>query len=252
MNDPRTMVMVPGYNEPPDHFKRLEKGRHGIQGIEAAGFSCVTFDAKNDSLRRRIDRFAAFVEKLDRERPDHRMTLLGYSLGGLVVRGYLLAYPERARRISECIAIAPPNWGVMEGSVPHVARALRMSDESIEDMNLNSDFMRWLNGTGGHWVKEGIRPRWELDSEPRLVPAEVRFLTIVGLIPRRHNDNDGLVWADSATLGGRLPADFIRDSHANHMNLIGHFDPIIFALKGFWRNDRIWPQVLRKILDFAR
>ncbi len=252
MSEPRTMVMVPGYNEPPDHFSILEKGRRGIPGIEAAGFSCVTFGAKNDSLRDRIDRFATFIEDLDRERPDHRLSLLGYSLGGLVVRGYLLAYPERAKRISECIAIAPPNWGVMEGSIPHVARAMRMSDQSMEDMKLDSEFMRWLNGTSGHWVGEGKKARWVLDAEPRLVPVETRFLSIVGLIPRRGDDNDGLIWADSATLGGRLPADFISDPHANHMNVIGHFDPVIFALKGFWSNDRIWPQVVRKILDFAR
>ena len=248
----RTMVMVPGYNEPPDHFDTLKRGRRGIPGLEAAGYTCVTFSAKNDRLRDRIDRFAAFLDDLERERPQDRITLLGYSLGGLVVRGFLLAYPEKAAHISECIAIAPPNWGVLEASIPHLTRALRLPDESLEDMGLDSDFMRWLNGTGGHWVDVAHgKPRWTLDREPRLVPPETRYLTIMGLIPRRGNDNDGLVWADSATLGGRVEARFISDPHANHMNVIGHFDPVIFALKGFWRNDRIWPQVVRAILEFA-
>jgi len=246
------MVMVPGYNEPPDHFDLLKKGRRGITGLEAAGFTCVSFGARNDRLRDRIDRFATFLAQIEEQNPESRITLLGYSLGGLVVRGYLLAYPDRAARISESLAIAPPNWGALEASIPNLTRSLRIPEDSLEDMGLDSDFMRWLNGTGGHWVDEADGKRhWALDAEPRIVPPGARYLVIVGLIPRRGNSNDGLVWADSATLGGRTAAHFISDPHANHMNMIGHFDPVIFALKGFWSNDRVWPQVVRTILDFA-
>src|SRR6185503_19624579 len=91
----RIMVMVPGYNEPPDHFDLLKKGRRGIAGLEAAGFTCVSFGARNDRLRDRIDRFATFLAEIEEQNPESRITLLGYSLGGLVVRGYLLAYPDR-------------------------------------------------------------------------------------------------------------------------------------------------------------
>jgi pimeloyl-ACP methyl ester carboxylesterase len=246
------MVMIPGYNEPPDHFDLLKEGRRGIPGLQAAGFTCVTFAAKDDRLRDRIDRFASFVQDIETKNPESRITLLGYSLGGLVVRGYLLAYPERAARISESIVIAPPNWGVLEASIPNLTRSLRVPQDSLEDMDLDSDFIRWLNGTGGHWVDEGDKQRhWELDAEPRIVPPGARYLVVMGVIPRRGNDNDGLVWLDSATLGGRVPATVISDPHANHMNIIGHFEPAIFALKGFWSNDRIWPQVVRAILDFA-
>jgi pimeloyl-ACP methyl ester carboxylesterase len=253
MNEAPTMVLVPGYNEPPDHLDLIRHGRRGIPGIESAGFACLTFGAKNDRLRDRIDRFAGFLEDVERNRPESRITLLGYSLGGLVVRGYLLAYPEQAKRVAGSIAISTPNWGVLEASIPNLTRTLRIPDESLEDMELDSDFMRWLNGTGGHWVDEGDGKRhWTLDSEPRVVPPHARYRLVMGVIPRRGNDNDGLVWKDSATLGGRIPGHFISDPHANHMNVIGHFDPVIFALKGFWSDDRIWPQVVREILDFAQ
>lgn len=251
MSVDRTMVMIPGYNEPPDHFNHLKHGRHGIPGLEAAGFVCETFGAKKDRLRDRIDRFAKFIEDLDKKRPGTKITLLGYSLGGLVVRGYLLAYPDRAERIANSIAIAPPNWGVLEASLPRLTRTLRIPDESLQDMALSSPFMSWLNGTSGHWVVEDGKPTWKLDAEPRIVPPYTPYRVIMGLVPKRGNDNDGLVWADSATLGGRIEATFISDPHANHMNIIGHFDPVVFALKGFWRNDRIWPQVLAKILEFT-
>jgi len=245
------MVMVPGYNEPPDHFDLIKRGRRGVTGLEAAGFTCISFAAKNDRLRDRIDRFATFLEQIEAQHPDSRITLLGYSLGGLIVRGYLLAYPDRAARISESVAIAPPNWGVLEASIPNLTRSLRVPQDSLEDMALSSDFMRWLNGTGGHWMSGEKKPRWELDAEPRIVPPDARYAVIMGVIPRRGNDNDGLVWLDSATLGGRVPATVISDPHANHMNIIGHFEPVIFPIKGFWRNDRIWPQVVRAILDFT-
>jgi len=245
------MVMVPGYNEPPDHFDLIKKGRREIPGLESAGFTCTSFAAKDDRLRDRIDRFATFLKDVRSAHPASPITLLGYSLGGLVVRGYLLAYPDRAKDIAETIAIAPPNWGVLEGSIPNLTRSLRIPQDSLEDMNLDSDFMRWLNGTGGRWAGDTKKPRWELESEPRIVPPGSRYLVIMGVIPRRGNDNDGLVWLDSATLGGRVQATLISDPHANHMNIIGHFEPVIFPLKGFWRNDRIWPQVVRAILDFT-
>jgi len=96
-------------------------------------------------------------------------------------------------------------------------------------MSLESDFMRWLNGTGGHWVHvpgKGHR-FWKLDSEPVIAPPGCKLLTIQGLIPQRGNDNDGLVWADSSTLGSRIPAHYVVGPHANHMNIIGLFDPVV-------------------------
>ena len=38
----RTLLMVPGYNEPPLHFEILQKGRGAIAGLEAHGFQCLS------------------------------------------------------------------------------------------------------------------------------------------------------------------------------------------------------------------
>ncbi|HEV3154001.1 MAG TPA: hypothetical protein VGZ02_09380, partial [Candidatus Baltobacteraceae bacterium] len=128
---------------------------------------------------------------------------------------------------------------------------LRIPDKAFGDMDLYSRFMRWLNGTGGRWepTKRGWYD-WVLDDKPWIGPPGVRLLSIAGIIPSRGFDNDGLVWADSATLGSRIPAHFIAGPHANHMNVIGHFDPLIMLSKGFLANDRVWPLTLRAVTRF--
>lgn len=245
--------MVPGYNEPPAHFDVLCNGKDGIAGLKSYGFGCHVFPQHDDTLSDRIDRFAAKLDELAQRGLSPPFVTLGYSLGGLVVRGFLRRYPQRAKEVSHTIMIATPNWGVVTMAMPHLTRMLRVPDKAMGDMNLDSDFMRWLNGTGGHWVHvpgKGHR-YWKLDSEPEIAPAASRVLTIQGLIPKRGNDNDGLVWADSSTLGSRIPAHFIVGPHANHMNIIGHFDPVVMLTKGFLANDRVWPLTLRAILQFA-
>jgi len=248
----RTLFMVPGYNEPPTHFEVLQKGRAGIEGLESRGFRCVTFPPQADNLRDRVDRFADHVTFLRESGHEFPIATVGYSLGGLVVRGFLRAYPERAKEVSHTIMIGTPNWGVTTLEMPHLTRMLRMPDQAMGDMDIDSDFMRWLNGTGGHWVfvHDKRNRLWQLDSDPYVAPSGAHLLSIVGLIPQRGGDNDGLVWADSATLGGRIPSHSIVGPHCNHMNLIGHFDILIMLSKGFLRNDRVWPLTLQATLDF--
>ena len=122
------------------------------------------------------------------------------------------------------------------------------------DMALHSEFMRWLNGTSGHWqfVHDKRNRIWVLDSEPWVGPPGAKMLSIMGLVPKRGGDNDGLVWADSATLGSRIPARYVVGPHANHMNIIGHFDPIIMLSKGFLANNHVWPLTVAAILEFTR
>lgn len=245
--------MVPGYNEPPAHFEVLCDGKDGIPGLRSYGFRCDVFQEADDTLSDRIDRFRDHLDRLTAEGHTPPFICLGYSLGGLVVRGFLRRYPERAAQISHTVMIAAPNWGVVTMAMPHLTRMLRVPDKAMGDMSLDSDFMRWLNGTGGHWVHvpgKGHR-FWKLDSEPVIAPEGCKLLTIQGLIPQRGNDNDGLVWADSSTLGSRIPAHYVVGPHANHMNIIGHFDPVVMMAKGFLANDRVWPLTLRALLTFA-
>ena len=248
----RTLLMVPGYNEPPIHFEILEKGRAGVAGLASYGFRCVTFPPQADDLRDRIDRFADHIRLLRDNGHEFPIATVGYSLGGLVVRGFLRAYPERANEISHTIMIATPNWGVTTLEMPHISRMLRIPDQAMGDMDIHSDFMRWLNKTSGHWlfVNDKRNRLWQLDNEPYVAPPGAALLSIVGLIPQRGGDNDGLVWSDSATLGGRIPAHFIVGPHCNHMNIIGHYDILIMLSKGFLRNDRVWPLTLQAMLGF--
>lgn len=246
-----TMVMVPGYNEPPEHFNLLRHGTPQVLGLEGYGIDSFTFGEFNDTLSERIDRFADYITQLKEQGRRFPIVLLGYSLGGLVVRGFLRRYPHRASEISHTIMIATPNWGVQTYMLPYIHAMLRTPDKAFGDMDLYSDFMKWLNGTGGHWelTRRGWYD-WVLDREPWIGPPGAKMLSVAGLIPSRGYDNDGLVWADSATLGSRIPAHFIAGPHANHMNVIGHFDPFIMASKGFLANDRVWPLTLRAVTRF--
>lgn len=243
--------MVPGYNEPPEHFDLLRLGTPQVPGLDAYGIESITFGEFNDTLTERIDRFARFITQLQDDGRAFPIGLLGYSLGGLVVRGFLRRYPHRAGEISHTIMIATPNWGVQTFALPQFHAMLRTPDKAFGDMDIYSDFIRWLNGTSGHWE---ITPRgwrdWVLDSEPWVGPRGAKMLSIVGLVPARGGDNDGLVWGDSATLGSRIPAHFIVGPHCNHMNVIGHFDPWIMVSKGFLVNDRVWPLTLRAVTRF--
>lgn len=248
---PKTVVMVPGYNEPPEHFDLLRTGTTQVPGLDAYGIESITFAEFNDTLMERIDRFAQFVTLLQDSGREFPIGLIGYSLGGLVVRGFLRRYPQRAGEISHTIMIATPNWGVQTFALPQIHAMLRTPDKAFGDMDIYSQFIRWLNGTGGHWefTPRGWRD-WVLDEEPWVGPDGAKMLSIVGLVPARGGDNDGLVWGDSATLGSRIPAHFIVGPQCNHMNVIGHFDPWIMLSKGFFANDRVWPLTLRAVTRF--
>jgi pimeloyl-ACP methyl ester carboxylesterase len=248
----RTVIMVPGYNEPPEHFDLLRRGTPEVSGLDAFGIESITFAEFDDTLGERIDRFAQFITELRESGRQFPIALLGYSLGGLVVRGFLRRYPHRAGEISHTIMIGTPNWGVQTYMLPQIYAMLRIPDKAFGDMDLYSPFIKWLNGTGGHWEpsRRGAWHDWVLDSKPWVGPPRAKMLSILGLIPARGGDNDGLVWGDSATLGSRIPAHFIVGPHANHMNIIGHFDPLIMVSTGFLANDRVWPLTLRAVTRF--
>lgn len=250
----QTILMVPGYNEPPAHFEVLQHGRDGSTGLEAHGYQCLTFPQQEDELRERIDRFAEHLTWMRSQGHSFPIATLGYSLGGLIVRGFLRSHPDRAHEISHTIMIATPNWGVVTLAMPLLTRFLRMPSQSMAEMGLDSGFMKWLNKTGGRWQRTNDKREriWVLDSEPWIATEHNKVLVIQGLIPSRGGDNDGLVWADSSTLGSRIPAHYIIGPHCNHMNIIGHFDAMMMMSKGFLANDAVWPLTVRAILGFLQ
>jgi pimeloyl-ACP methyl ester carboxylesterase len=247
---PRTAVLLAGWNQPPEHFSHIVDGSSAIPGLRAYGFNCVPFPAQDDRLRERIDRLATFLETLHAMGHPFPVILIGYSTGGLVARGFLRAYPHRAHEVSHTIMIASPNWGADTYVLSQITQFMQVPDKSMWDLNLNSDFLTWLNGTGGHYINGS--KMWTLDKEPWVGPEGARLFTIMGLIPGRGGDNDGLVWGDSATLASRIPAHYVIGPHCNHMNIIGQLDPFVTLSTGFLANDRVWPHTLRAILRFTQ
>ncbi len=252
MRPPRTMLLLPGYNEPAAHLQTLADGRGGIPGLRSYGFECVLLPPCYERLRERIERLAEYIDELRRQEYPFPIVLVGYSLGGLVARGYLRAYPHRAREIDATIMIGTPNFGVMTYVIPHIVRLLRIPDQALDDLSHESDYLAWLNGTSGHWEfdRNSKRNVWVLDREPWLGPEGSRSYVIAGIMTK-YGDGDGVVRGDSASLGSRFPTHYVIGPHCNHLNIIGTFDPVVFLWTGFVVNDLVWPHTLRAILRFS-
>lgn len=248
MGDPmRTIVIVPGFNEPERDMRTLADGRRGLPGLSARGFRCIAFPQYEDSLSDRIDRFADFLIGVAAGDPEPALITVGYSLGGLVVRGFLRRFPERSKMVTHTVQLGTPNWGITVDLLPMLTAFLRLKDKATKELDVESGFMRWLNGTGGHWEGKGKNRNWVLDAEPWLAPPGARLRSIYGSVPHFGGDNDGIVWQDSATLGGRLDAHEIRSERANHLNLIGAWNPGTVLIKGFLCDDDVWPQSIEAI-----
>ena len=64
------------------------------------------------------------------------------------------------------------------------------------------------------------------------VPHRASLYSNYGAVPHFGGDNDGIVWKDSATLDGRIASAEIESERANHLNLIGAWNPGTLAHKG--------------------
>jgi pimeloyl-ACP methyl ester carboxylesterase len=248
------VVLIPGWNEASDQMNTFATGRNGIPALNAAGFDCVVFPGGHDALRPRVDRFARFLEDLREREPEaFPVATVGYSTGGLINRGFLRAYPERAGLIAATVQVATPNTGLISNYIANILRVIGIPHRVINDLDVASDFLLWLNGTGGHWeptTKPG-KARWKLNAPPWVAPAGHRFLSIAGQVPK-FDDADGVVWVDSATLEGHAPSFVVAHPMANHLNLGSVFNIVAFVTRGFRADDRIWPEVVQTITRFLR
>ena len=241
----KTLVVVPGYNELSQGLHHLIDGRSGVPGLAQRGYDCVFFDEHRDDLDQRVDKLRDFVVKLKGERPEASpLATLGYSAGGIVVRALVRKYPELSEIVTHTIQLGAPNWGFAVGWLPELALLGRFSDKGLPELDIRSAFMHRLNGTGGHWVRRGRWKFWQLDAPPVVGPQSSAILSIFGQVPKYGDDNDGIVWCDSAALGGGIRFHAIRDDDANHLNLVGLYHIATRIVKGFIANDRIWPRVL--------
>jgi pimeloyl-ACP methyl ester carboxylesterase len=251
------IVLIPGWDENSTVMQTFVDGRHGIDGLAGFGFDCTIFPNGTDGLRDRIDRFARFLEALRAREPDaFPVATVGYSAGGLVNRGFLRAYPERAHEIAATIQIGAPNTGLISRYIANLLRVMWIPHAVVLDLDVASPFLLWLNGVSGHWVPTGIKGRmkWQLVGDPWVIPEGHRYLAIAGHVPRfRHPDvGDGVILLDSATLEGRAPSVVLHDPKANHLNLGAVFNPVAFVFRGFTADDRIWRRNVETIARFLR
>jgi pimeloyl-ACP methyl ester carboxylesterase len=236
------VILIPGWNEGADGMQVLVDGRRGRPGLAALGFACTIFDGGKGSLTDRIDQFSQFLAGLRSANPDEGpVALFGYSAGGLIARGLLRAYPDSP--VSAIFQLAAPNSGLVTDEPRNLLQRFHFSRSVIEDLDVESPFMSWLNQTGGHWEpNENARPRrWRLDKKPWVAPANVPILNLVGRVPRYRNQSDGIVLVESATLSDAVPHVFVDGRNANHLNLSGTWNPLTLVLRGWRPDDRLWP-----------
>jgi pimeloyl-ACP methyl ester carboxylesterase len=228
-------------------------GREGLDGLASYGFDCTVFPGGRDALRPRIDRFAQYLEALKAREPDaFPVATIGYSAGALVNRGFLRAYPERADEIAATVQIAGPNCGLISNYVANILKLMWIPHRVINDLDVASEFLTWLNDTSGSWVPthDPKHKRWKLNRMPWTYPDGHRSLAIAGKIAKE--DSDGVILLDSATLENHLPNLVIADKMANHLNLGAVFDIVALLARGFRSDNRIWRQEVEIIARFLR
>ncbi len=120
-------------------------------------------------MRDRIDlcnQYLAGLREADVAGTPLPVALFGYSAGGLIRRGILRAYPQTP--ISAIFQFAAPNAGIVADDPKTLLRRIHFDRDVLEDLQVDSPFMAWLNDTPGHWdfnVKRR-RERWRLDKKP--------------------------------------------------------------------------------------
>jgi pimeloyl-ACP methyl ester carboxylesterase len=245
------LVLIPGWNESAGDMQLLIDGRHGKPGFAASGFECRIFSESEGGLRERIELFASFLSEM--RAAGDPVAVFAYSAGGLVARGFLRAYPERAGEIEATYQVGVPNAGIVTDDVGHTLRLLRFSGVVIDDLDIESDFVKWLNGTSGHWEtdRDG-RKHWRLDHGAWVAPKGARIFNLVGSPPRYAGDTDGIVMIDSATLNGAMPHELIDVRSATHLNLCGLSNFLMLVVRRWIADDRVWPIAVERATRFLR
>ena len=247
------VVLLPGWHEKSDVMRTFIDGRNGHDGLAAYGFDCTVFPGGRDALRPRVDRVAQFLDGLKLREPGaFPVATIGYSAGGLINRGFLRAYPERAGEIAATIQIAAPNCGLISNYIANLLKLMWIPHRVINDLDVASEFLTWLNETSGTWIPTDNpkKQRWKLNRRPWTVPEGHRMLAIAGRLAKEASD--GVILLDSATLEHNLPEYIIADKMANHLNLGAVFDIVALIGKGFRADDQVWHREVELIARFLR
>jgi len=217
-------------------------GRHGYPGLASLGYDCVVYDGGRGSLRTRIEQFADFMSGFRRASRGVPAGTFGYSAGGIIARGFLRAFPERASEIAATFQLAVPNAGVVTDEVAAMLRAFGIEDDVIEDLDIQSPFMAWLNGAPGYWIHDpsAVNKIWRYAGVPWTAPPGMPILNIVGRMTRYRGRGDGIVLVESATLTDFLPHRYVDGRHANHLNLSGMRNLVTTIFRRWRCTDEYW------------
>lgn len=239
------VVLIPGWNEGADQMRVFADGRHGKPGLTALGFTCSVFDGGTGSLRDRIDQCHQFVAGLRAASSSPQpIGLFGYSAGGLIARGLVRAHPGAS--VAAVFQLAAPNAGIVMDDPKGLLRRVHFDRSVLADLDMESDFFRWLNGTQGRWARDsrGRRRRWVPDKAPWVTADDVPIGNAVGRMPRYGNRSDGVVVVESATLDGAMPHAFLDGNRANHLNLGGTWNGLTVVLRRWLWDDAFWPRAV--------
>jgi pimeloyl-ACP methyl ester carboxylesterase len=238
-------VLIPGWNEGGDAMTVFADGRKGIPGFSARGFSCSVFGTGAGAMMERVDQLAGFLAGIrsagDATEP---VALFGYSAGGLIARGLLRKYPDSD--IAALFQLGTPNAGIESDGYAGLMHRLHYSQSELADLDLESDFVRWVNGTSGKWIDGEAGKRWKLDRTPWIAPSQTPVFNLVGRMPRYGRTSDGVVLVESATLDGNVTHECLDHDSANHLNLSGAWNVLTLALRGWRSDDRLWPQAVER------
>jgi len=251
------IILLPGWHEVADLMDTFDQGRNGRYGFSTYGFDSIVFPQGKFGLRPRVDEFARFLDRLKSREPQaFPVAIFGFSAGGLIARGFLRAYPERADEIAGIVQLASPNGGLITNYAAQLMQRFRIRAEELSDLDVASPFMTWLNKTSGHWVPtaDPKHKLWMLDRKPFVVPAGTRILAIVGRVPRFAGPtaSDGVVRSESAHLEEHIPTVYIDDDRANHLNLGALSNPFTSLFRGFVHDDSMWPRVVEHTVNFLK
>ena len=253
MLEHKRVVLIPGWNEGADGMRLFVDGRRRHPGLKALGFDCAIFSGGTGSLTDRIDQLKAYLDGLNATNSEAPpVALFGYSAGGLIARGLVRAYPEC--RIAAIFQLATPNAGIDSDRLAGLFHRAHYEKSALEDLDVESPFMQWLNETGGHWENGNDKRdrKWKLDRKPWVMRAGIPILNLIGRMPRYGNISDGVVSIDSATLEGAMPSETIDGNAANHLNLSGTWNPLTLTMRRWLPNDRCWPIAVARAAQFFK
>jgi pimeloyl-ACP methyl ester carboxylesterase len=221
------VVLVHGWNGTPGNWTPI------AEALRQDGRAVLTPRFPIDPWRRTLRRdagiladFMAQTEHAGRPLAEQPALLVGYSRGGLVARAYQLLH--RPERLAGMVHIGVPHLGC-----PIAAAALILPVAGLKEMDEDSDLLARLNLTPG-------------------LLSQCPQLAICGRADTVGGYNDLIVWEESATLSGRLPAavvDLLPSAEAWHGNLICPWW-IRLPWAKLKPNPGVWPHTLHHLRRF--